>query len=91
MWFRNSNLSGLHVNWDLSNIDLFKCQMSSGPHGPIFFRSNYSGNKCRQLGALLYSLFTFFVGVHADVSCKYNGESEMHPFAFRVHAHSLGK
>ena len=31
------------------------------------------------------------VGVHADVSCTYNGQTDLHPFAFRVHAHSLGK
>ena len=28
---------------------------------------------------------------HGDVSCKYNGEAELYPFGFRVHAHILGK
>ncbi|ESO86676.1 hypothetical protein LOTGIDRAFT_128636, partial [Lottia gigantea] len=28
--------------------------------------------------------------VHADVSCKYNGKTEIHPFAYRTHAHELG-
>ena len=31
-----------------------------------------------------------FPEVHADVSCPYTGE-DIHPFAFRVHAHTLGE
>ncbi|KAK6178789.1 hypothetical protein SNE40_011296 [Patella caerulea] len=29
--------------------------------------------------------------VHADISCKYFGETSMHPFAYRTHAHDLGR
>ncbi|XP_050402330.1 peptidyl-glycine alpha-amidating monooxygenase B isoform X1 [Patella vulgata] len=28
---------------------------------------------------------------HADISCKYFGETSMHPFAYRTHAHDLGR
>lgn len=30
-------------------------------------------------------------GVHSDISCRYKGNSKLYPFAFRVHAHSLGR
>lgn len=32
-----------------------------------------------------------FLGVHVDVACKYNKPETMFAFAFRTHAHELGK
>lgn len=29
--------------------------------------------------------------VHADIACKYDSSANIHPFAFRTHAHGLGK
>jgi hypothetical protein len=32
-----------------------------------------------------------FSGIHVDIACKYDSEQEINAFAFRTHAHDLGK
>ncbi|CAD5116877.1 DgyrCDS5721 [Dimorphilus gyrociliatus] len=39
----------------------------------------------------LFTIPAHSSGVHSDVSCRYSGNSKLYPFAFRVHAHSLGR
>lgn len=33
----------------------------------------------------------YFLGIHVDMACKYNKPEPMFAFAFRTHAHKLGK
>ena len=39
----------------------------------------------------IHALPLFSSDVHSDIACKYDGVANIHPFAFRTHAHGLGK
>lgn len=37
------------------------------------------------------TIYCGFSGIHVDIACEYNSEQEITAFAFRTHAHDLGK
>ncbi len=78
------------ISWHMLRYNLPECLSHHIPNEEC---ANYRNVKCHRctLCSLIFILSFFVPEIHGDISCTYSGSKDLHPFAFRVHTHSLGK